>query len=311
MKLRIVFGLAAFASVLSMAHEASAECNNLRFGSVPQFNWQGEGTGYNPFDPTTYNEEGTVKVRINNGTCRFFVTFSEGNSSSFDRYMLKSGLRLNYNTYDDVSQSNVLKDLPTATANEVLSGQFSGGPKNQTLTYSVSIPPGQVQPRGRYQDRVTLRLYEGTVDDHSLAATKRLTLRARIPEVAEVAIVATGAPFDESATAYTVNFGVLQEGELERFDLLVRSNTGYRVLMSSDNRGVLERVGGASGTVPYTLSIDGRIIDLSPRNVEVASKSSATGVGGDRYGTEVNVGTLADAVPGTYRDDITVTVRTN
>lgn len=296
-----------FLFVSSAAH---ATCK-LSFGSVPQFQWQGGGSGYNPFDITAYNQEGRIDVRNSgNGSCQYFVTVSEGNSNDFNRYLVKSGSELPYNIFDDVSQSNILKDLPTATINEILVGSFSVK-ETQRLTYSVSIPPGTVLKRGTYRDRVRLRLYEGTLNSHSLKKTKNLSLRSRIPEVAEVAIVATGGPFDDSATSYTVNFGVLQEGERERFDLLVRSNAGYRVLMSSGNRGVLERVGGASGVVPYAMSIDGRLIDLSRRTVTVATKNGVTGLAGDRFSVEVDVGTLADAVPGTYRDDITITVKTN
>ncbi len=310
MRMRLVTGLLLLVGLSAAAHDAHAACQGLKFGSVPQFRWQGDGSGYSPFDPTTYNQEGTIEVRTNSGSCSFFITVSEGNASDFNRFMRGFWQNLDYNIYDDVSQSNVLKDLPTATISEVISGRFTSD-KSQTFTYSVSIPPGQVNGRGRYRDRVTLRLYEGTLNSFDQEDTERLSLRARIPEVAEVAIVPTGGAFNSGATAYTVNFVVLQEGERERFDMLVRANSGYRVLMSSENRGELERVGGASGTVPYSLSIDGRIIDLDRSSVEVASKNWRTGLDGDRYGVEVNIGTLADAVPGTYRDDITVTVRTN
>ncbi len=296
--------------LLIFSHEVQAACDNLKFGSVPQFNWQGDGSGYNPFDATTYNQEGTIDVRNKSGSCQYFVTVSEGNSNNFNRYLEDDGDRLNYNIYDDVSQSNVLKDLPTATVNETHVGSFSGA-ETQRLTYSASLPPGQAQPSGTYQDRVTLRLYQGTLASHTLEDSDDLSFRVGIPEVAEVALVATGAPFDDNATAYTVNFGVLQEGERERFDMLVRSNSGYIVSMSSGNRGVLELVGGAGGVVPYALTVDGRLLDLSRRSVTVATKNGVTGLGGDRFAIAGDLGTLADAVPGAYRDDVTVTVKTN
>ena len=311
MRMRLVLGLAALATAALSAGQVDAACQNLRFGSVPQFGWQGDGSGYNPFDANTYKEEGTIEVQKKSGTCSYFITVSEGNASDFNRFFEDDGYRLYYNIYDDVSLSNVLKDLPTATVNEVVVGQFGSG-NSQTHTYVVSIPGGQIVPRGGYRDRVTLRLYEGTFgQSNSREDSDRLTLRTFVPEVAEIALVPTGAMFSDSATSYTVNFGVLQEGERERFDLLVRANVGYRVLMSSDNRGVLQLASGAGGTVPYELTIDGRLIDLDTNNVEVASKNGPTALAGERYAIEVDIGTLADAVPGTYRDDITVTVRTN
>ncbi|NQV81102.1 MAG: spore coat protein U domain-containing protein, partial [Alphaproteobacteria bacterium] len=282
--------------ILIFSHEVQAACD-LRLGTVPQFRWQGEGSGYNPFDATTYNQEGKIDVRNRSGSCQYFVTVSEGNSSNFSRYMTQGGSRLNYNIYDDVSQSNVLKDLPTASVNEVISGAFSAA-DTQRLTYAVSIPPGQTLPSGTYRDQVKLRLYEGTLASNKFVASKTLRLRSGLPKVAEVSVVPTGSPFDEGATAYTVSFGVLQEGERERFDLLARSNAGYRILMSSGNRGVLERTGGASGVVPYTMTIDGRLVDLSRQSVTVATKNGVTGLGGDRFTIEVDIGTLADAVPG-------------
>jgi len=47
---------------LFISPAAHAMCN-LSFGTVPQFQWQGGGSGYNPFDITTYNQEGRIDVR--------------------------------------------------------------------------------------------------------------------------------------------------------------------------------------------------------------------------------------------------------
>lgn len=288
-------------------------CTAVRFGSVPDFRWQGEGTGYNPFTPQAYTQEGQIEVRnVGTGTCSFFVTFSFGSAGTINRYMTLGANQLPYNIYDSITRSNVLKDLQTANDNEVLSGVFAvdnPGTETMDLSYYVHIEPGLIRPAGDYSDTVTLTLYRGTMSNYQQQATRNIRYRALIPKVAEASVVPSGAAFDANATQYNVDFGFLQEGDRDRLDLLVRTNAGYTVELLSQNQGKLKRVGGASGTVPYRLSVNGALVNLQGK-VVVAQRSGVTLAGGDRFPLLIEIGTLADAVPGNYRDDITVVVRT-
>lgn len=287
-------------------------CSNLRFGSVPDFRWQGEGGGYNPFTPQAYTQEGHLEIRSTVGTCSFFVTFSAGSAGNFNRYMVLGANQLPYNIYDSVTRSNVLKDLQSANENEILTGVIAtdnSGTESVDLSYYVHITPGLIRPAGDYLDTVTLTLFRGTLTNYTQMATRNVRYRALIPKVAEASVVASGAPFDANATQYNVDFGTLQEGDRDRLDVLVRTNAGYKLEILSQNQGMLRRVGGVSGTVPYTLTIAGQTINLSSK-VTIAERSGVTQSAGDRFPMLIEIGTLADAVPGNYRDDITVIVRT-
>lgn len=308
----LLAGPAALSQSSGLQNDLPQTCNNLGFGSVPDFRWQGEGGGYNPFTPQAYTQEGQLEIRSTVGTCSFFVTFGPGSAGNFNRYMVLGANQLPYNIHDSVTRSNVLKDLQSANENEILTGVIAAdnsGTESVDLSYYVHITPGQIRPAGDYTDNVNLTLYRGTLTNYTQMATRTIRYRALIPKVAEASVVSSGAQFDANATQYNVDFGVLQEGDRDRLDVLVRTNAGYKLEVLSQNLGKLRRVGGVSGTVPYTLTVNGQTINLSSK-VTIAERSGVTQSGGDRFPMQIEIGTLADAVPGNYRDDIIVIVRT-
>ena len=306
-------GSAALSQSSGLQNTLPQTCTNLRFGSVPDFRWQGEGGGYNPFTPQAYTQEGHLEVRSTVGTCSFFVTFAAGSSGNFGtRTMTLGASQLPYNIHDSVTRSNVLKDLQTANENEILTGVIpvdNPGTESLDLSYYVHMTPGLIRQAGDYTDTVTMTLYRGTLTNYTQMATRNVRYRALIPKVAEASVVSSGGVFDANATQYNVDFGILQEGDRDRLDVLVRTNAGYKLELLSQNLGKLRLIGGAGGTVPYTLTVGGQVVNLSSK-VTIAERSGVTQSGGDRFPMQIEIGTMADAVPGNYRDDITVIVRT-
>lgn len=75
--------------------------------------------------------------------CDYFITFSEGASGTFNRTLVNGANTLNYQLYDQANQANILKDLPSATVSEVISGTFANR-ETQQLSFFLVIPAEQV-----------------------------------------------------------------------------------------------------------------------------------------------------------------------
>lgn len=76
--------------------------------------------------------------------------------------------------------------------------------------------------------------------------------------------------------------------------------------MTSANRGYLSHVGVPGATIPYSLSLDGAPVDLSgewrqPVNIPTNQQGQSLQI-------EVTIGDFANALAGTYRDDVTIEI---
>jgi len=160
-----------------------------------------------------------------------------------------------------------------------------------------------------YQDNMTLTLYEGTLSSYTERDSASFAIKTKVEKVIQMCVIACGAPFDPFSKSRTMNFGQMQTGDAREVDLLVRGNLPYDVRFTSENRGVMKLITGINSTVPYTMTINGTPINLSTRNVIVASGPGPTPVNGDRYHLNATIGSLVGAYAGDYRDNITITVR--
>lgn len=250
----------------------------------------------------------TVRQKRNEPGCSYFVTLSRGGSSTFDRRMADGAGQLRYQVYDSPAKSNVLKDLPEAGAQEVLSGRFlpSNDVQTQTLVYFVAVPALQVEPPGRYRDDFVLRLYEGTLDNHVQRDSATVGVNADIDTEVGVCL-GCEVLFDANAQTYEMNFGVLEEGETRAVTVRARSNDGYRISMTSEYRGVMRHTSDTD-FVRYQLTVNGAEVNLSGKSVEVAQRTGRTAAPGDALSVQVRIGSVVDLTAGDYRDHITITV---
>ena len=141
------------AMVIGLSSIAEA-CNSLRFRNLgAQVTWQGgSGSGYEVFDSGQTVQAVTFDIRKSGPTgCNYFVVISVGGNGTFSRQLSGSGNTLEYNFYTSAALSSVVKDVPTATSSEIISGSFSGaGTQDASHTVQVNIPPLQVVPPGRF-----------------------------------------------------------------------------------------------------------------------------------------------------------------
>jgi spore coat protein U-like protein len=288
---------------------AYAECQ-LKL-VVNNVEWRGgPGAGYHIFDDAEYTQTVDFKVEHKGDACSFFVTFSRGWASDFNRRMGSGGEAPGYQLYKSANKSNVLKDLPSASATEVISGTFEQGDETRELRYVVVIPPLQIRPAGIYRDRVRVIVYEGTLENFIEKDSKNVTISARVHRVAELSLVNSGEPFNPQSTTKVLDFGPLTGGKSRSFDLRVRSNSGYTVTFESENGGAMKNTDPTdNSTVAYVLEVDGAVVDLSRgRRPSVARNSGMTDSNGERRGLSFAAGPVGDATAGTYRDNITITV---
>jgi hypothetical protein len=122
----------------------------------------------------------------------------------------------------------------------------------------------------------------------------------------DLSLVDSGAPFDIGSTIKNMNFGALSQGQQLNFDLVIKTNAGYRVRMESQNRGKLVY---RTSSVPYTLSLGGSTVSLDGETI-VTQGSGVSGNSGHRLPGRITISALGNAQAGTYTDAVTIRVST-
>jgi spore coat protein U-like protein len=307
-----VLALAALA-LAALALPAGLGAQTLRFGSFPAT----VSGMYDPDAGTTLTQ--SIVIRHRNAACDYFVTFSAGQSGSFAARAATSGANsLSYQVYDDMTGRNVLKDLSAnPSLAEVLSGYFaaSGGTwTTQTKTYTVHVPAGQLPPAGTYTDSVQMEVWDGTPASPGTRDQRvTFTISIVVGPALDVALVATGGPFNKASTSVTFDFGTLAAGGTRAADLVVRANSLNTITISSANGGVLKNADpGDDSAVPYVLRVNGSPLALPAATpVPIASSAPATGFSGTRYAISTVIGTVGWATEGSYSDVLTIQAAAN
>ncbi len=289
---------------------ASAAESQLRL-EVDNIDWHG-GTrvAYDVFDSGEYAQTVYFKVRLAGEPVPFFVTFGSVAAAGSERRAAHGGDSLGYEIYDSVTRRTALRDLPSATASEVLSGAFGPGEDVKELSYVVLVSPEQVRPSGFYTQPIKITVYQGTRDSYVEKDAKTVVFSIRVDSVAEMSLGEPGSPFDAKAKGHRLDFGNLEKGKARGLDMRVRSNAGYHVTMESENGGVMKNIDPRHpATIPYTLQINSAAVSLGRTRQTVLSRSSRlTDRNGDRHELLVTIDEVGNPPAGTYQDNITVTV---
>ncbi|HVM78067.1 MAG TPA: hypothetical protein VMU06_03565 [Stellaceae bacterium] len=301
------------AALLLSSSGAEAACSGLRFGLLPSaIEWQGAGPGYNVFDRVDRVQPVSFTVTKVDGTCTYFVTATVETGGSFEaRQMVGGGRPIVFNVFTSSIKTNPIRDLPVATANDVITGQFSrSGIATNTHQHYYWIRPQQIAPPGVYSGIVHFKLYQGNQQTNTLISTQQVQFLANVRPAAEVAVVDPGAPFDTTKVDRTVNFGMARKGQRASFDLKARGNNGFEVTIQSQNGGVMRPANAKdTSTLPYTLLVNGQQISLAGGNATLAANIvGATGADGLPFPVQVEIGDYGTASPGNYTDVLTINV---
>ena len=300
----LVAGLAGLAAT----SQAQAGCNNARLDLVPP--------GY-VFNISSSPQLATTVTRADNGSCDYFIGFSDGSAANYASRRLSFGSAVvPMNVYKDAARTRILKDKPSeaVVADDVLQGSFAGGPgpDAQTLNYWAAIQPqSDYLPSGIYFESLTATLYSGKVNgSYHFESSQSLVLAYYIGRRVDLSLVDTGAPFNLNDTSQDLSFGTLSSGQSRALDLVLQYNAGFRLTFSSENNGALKHL-SRSNTIPYTLQVGGLPIGLAGSAAAPVVGPSGFGTsptGGTRFPVRVTIGSIAGAVGGPYSDTITVTV---
>lgn len=241
---------------------------------------------------------GIIEIEHEDGpACTVLIGIDNGRNGT--RVLEDGGHTLVYDLYRDGSRTDRINDIGGPTT-----GLFRAtlGPKDeasfQVYTY---LPPGQLVPKGTYDDRVTVSVYElrnGT--PVGPIAQRQGRVKAKVREVVSASVTVNGV-----TRALSGSSGVLDMGELSRsgggsFDLNVSGNSDYHLSLSSENDGRLISAQNRTG-IGYTVSVAGRTLSLS--------RGTSLDLGGDgRYRIDIQVDDVSRALAGSYSDNLILTI---
>lgn len=248
----------------------------------------------------------------------YFITFSAGQSGKFSaRALLNGPSVMGYQVYDNLVKRDTLKNLSAnPSPSEVLTGSFpcSSSFRQQTVSFTILILPGQLPPVGQYQDTVALELYSGSPACHGARrACASFSISVAMNAVMDVSLVQQGAPFDVKSSSLTLDSGVLVAGSTRAADLIVRSNSRYTISVFSQNGGTMRNPDPADASkVPYRFLAEGQSFALPQGTAQpIVSRVSPTPLAGTRYGISIIIGETGWATEGTYSDTLTFQAAAN
>lgn len=272
--------------------------------------WAGSPGGYQCFNNTAYPNTINFTLTKTVGRARTYAVTAgiSTTSGSYLRQLASGGNRLNYQLYTTSAMNYVLQAPTTATANNVIAGNATGG-NGQIIPLSLIlfVPTGQGVPPGTYTDTVIIgvrsRYNSGTV-----LTSQTITITVVVPATAVLSVIPTGGGFS-SSTAQTLNFGQLANGQVKSCDLLIKKNTACTVAFTSANLGVLKMIPTpTTDQVTYAFRVNDTLLNLGgPANVSLPAGVSPA-PDGTRLPILVTMGDPAGATAGNYQDQITITV---
>ena len=306
-----------------MSLPAQAGCLTLTIKNLTVTQTFAGGTAeYNPFDTSTYTQ--TVSFDVYGGStsvaCTYFLVLGAGGSGNANaRTMALGGSTLSYNAYLP-SGSTIFSDLGTATLSSIITGTFAALATNATNHHSFTwtITPQQIKAAttSRYSDSATLSLYTGVLNLVYLQVdTKTITFQSKVDSNVNLSLVDSGSAFNIGSNLKTIDFGSMTSGTVRTFDIVVRSNDGYKVSLQSANKQnmVYSDSAAYSDKVPYAFKVNGAVVDLSTglpvSPVAVTGTTSSSGVA---MPVVVTLGTrTGNETAGNYKDTVTVSVIAN
>lgn len=239
------------------------------------------------YDPLGDGFSGTITAQIESrtdGNCEADLRLTDHSGASLRALELPGftmPLRLEL-----LTTPGVLALTDPATAKLLL----KAGADPVTVRWVANAQSNQLLPPGDYAMEVTAR-------SGDTAMTSQLAFASPARAQANFA----GGSLDQ-----TIDLGILQPGKRGRAVLQVRANTRPIIAMVSANRGYLSLVGVPGASVPYSLSLDGNPVDLrgewrQPVNIPTNQQGQSLQI-------EVTIGDFANALAGTYRDDVTIEI---
>ena len=217
-------------------------------------------------------------------------------------------------TYQLMSSSGpLIQNAPSPPA--VLPGSGAaayitvGAKQTYTANAMLSVGEGQVAPPGTYSDRLYLGVYQGAGSgQYTETQIPVALLGVAIVVNSQITVAIAGG-----GRKTTLNFGDFVPGATRSVNLQVYANQGFRLIVSSDNAGVMkptdmQAIAEGMWQVPYTIAINRTApVNLSQQRM-LSLWPAATQKSGIAIPIDVQVGSIAGQRAGIYRDVITIAI---
>jgi hypothetical protein len=287
---------------LVLSCTTSHACHLSLLGAVTQ-----QPLTYNPFDAVP--SAATVTFILKNTdltSCQAaFAFFRSGTPQATG----PSGASLNYQI---LAPGPVIQNAVTPPS--TLTGAFAqyftvGGSQTFTVTATLSVSNNPIVPPGTYTDTLSLGIYQSAgAGPYTLADVPVTAYGVTIGVTSQMAVAIAGGGLKT-----TLYFGDFVQGATRSVQLQAYSNQAFRLIVSSDNAGVMKPTGAqaiAEGIwqVPYTVAVNGAApISLSQQRV-LSLWPQATQQSGIAIPIDVQIGAFAGQRAGVYRDVITIAI---
>ncbi len=261
--------------------------------------------------------------------CYYFAYMDYGAASSWTtRYLTHttSGATIPFNVYSlastvDASRIRLTGDA-AANMHVVYAAPLRFSPSGSTVTNTntfyakIGTLPAVLAP-GIYTEslifRVAARLTNPPASDWAtwpVVLSRGVQFMYQVEKELSLSIVASGGVFDPLATAKLMSFGEIESSELRTVDVIIKTNVGYRLKVSSTNEGSMEHSSGAS--IPYILRASGSVVNLigsSASPVLISSSAANSPPLGFTVPVEIEVGIVTGSEPGgEYTDTISLSI---
>lgn len=242
------------------------------------------------------------KVSGSGSECLFFITFSAGSNGR--KLVNPGGEILSYGLYDSVHHSNSLKDLPSATISNVLTGKSKKGQSIITLEYYFHVPYIKNSSPGLYNDTIQISLYAGDLNNYTLKDTANVTFSAEVPSWVELYLHADSGSLSNAV----LDFGILQPGTSKSFHAEVLTNTPYDISITSEYLGAMKLTDrNNEAYVPYALFHNGSLIPLESSSI-ISNSARANNTGQFIHPFDIVIGETDFAPSGEYADSLLFTI---
>lgn len=264
---------------------------------------------YSPFSETSGT--GTLAARLtrykNKAVSYYFTCFTPITS----RYVSLSGVTIPIDVYKSgvTPYATILPWSRSVTYSDVLYGTFTAN-GTQYQSYDVVPEIGHWVQAGTYTGSLKFELDQGTPGTDNLMGSKTVSVSVLVPPIADLSIVAAGTTFDVGSTSQIINFGDLTPGVQGTLNVLIRSNKPWSLTLSAPSGGHMTKA-SSDTQIPYSFYFNNNLINLTSGAATLVSTTGWTSTGQNDYPVKIIIGDFDFAEPGTYQDNISLTLSTN
>jgi spore coat protein U-like protein len=299
--------LLAAALLAALMPAGAAQACRLELRNLNDITFSGR---YDPFAATQSPRSMRFSVRNKDfDVCSFGVGIDRGQNGN--RLMAGDGDTLDYEIVGP--DNRAIADAPATSGNGLLTGIAFTPMLPVELEVWAIVPAGQMAEAGKYDDRLTVNLYQMSGGQPGQRHdSETFEVEATVGSTMQTKLIVGGVSGRLDGRVATLDFGDLETGKTLSFDLEVAGNVPYEVRLQSENRGAFTGTdsGNRDGRITYTLSMNGRSLSLTgTAEVDVAAPHGGTLT--NEHNFTVQVGDTSRALAGRYSDSLTVTVSAN